>query len=408
MRLSATAACGVFVLASSLALTGCPAGRHRSSTPAPKSGGAPPAPTPSATFGDVPAVRVRLNAPTAKGAARIRVAGAWDLVSLDGEPLAHGTGLDAAYAATTASWSLGALAAPSDGAVLRPAVDGDLLVDALRYPGALRVTRSVDRSYRVFVDTSMPRYLEGVIGGEIPATFPRESQRTQAILARTYALSRAPHALPGDPLLLSDSGLDDQEFTGISGMAEHRRVAEDAVSSTRGEVVLWQGAPLLTWYHSTCGGHTCPSGPVFDVETLPPLAGVPCTDCRESKYFDWEAVLSAADVVKAAKLPGTLESFDVAARTVGDRATQFRVRAGGREAVVHAAEFRLAVGPSKLRSVLVRSIRIAPDGVHVTGNGWGHGVGLCQMGAKHMADLGSRAEDILTRYYPGATVTARW
>jgi stage II sporulation protein D len=338
----------------------------------------------------------------------VRIRGGWELHSLDGVHLRSGAALDAVLETGGSAWSLGGPALPAEGAALRPIEDGDLMVDDRRYPGALRVSRSIDRRYRIFVDTTMPRYLEGVVGGEIPAAFPRESQRTQAIVARTYALSRAPHALPGDPLLLSDSGRDDQEFTGISPVAEHRRVAEDAVRSTRGLVVLWQGRPLLTWYSSTCGGHTCPSGPVFAVDTLPPLAGVRCTDCRESKYFDWTAVLPAPDVVKAAALSGALEAFDVATRTVGDRATAFRVKAGGREVTVNAAEFRLAVGPSKLRSVLVRTARVADDGVHVTGNGWGHGVGLCQMGAKHRADTGSTAEEILALYYPGATVSAQW
>ena len=68
------------------------------------------------------------------------------------------------------------------------------------------------------------------------------------------------------------------------------------------------------------------------------------------------------------------------------------MRAGGRSRKVNAAEFRLRTGPSKLRSVLLTGARIRDGAVEVEGRGWGHGVGLCQMGAKALAERGSRAE----------------
>lgn len=388
-----------------LLLAGCPSRRASPRVARDRVGDGPRAAWPS---GLAPTVRVRLSGPSQDQTARIKVRGEWTLLDLDGAPLRSGRGLDGTFAPSAEGWTLADLPAPVDGAELVPAQDGDLAVGTRRHTGSLRISRSVDRRYRLYVETSMSSYLEGVIGGEIPAAFPRESQRTQAIIARTYALSRAPAALHGDPLLLSDSGRDDQEYTGIAPVDRHRQVAHDAVASTRGEVVLYRDAPVKAWYHSTCGGHTCPSGPVFDVPTERPLAGVPCTDCRASKYFDWTARIPAERFVRAAGLTGRLEDVKVARTTAGGRATHLAVRADGREAVKPAGELRLAVGPSDLRSVLIRTIRVDAGLVVVSGNGWGHGVGLCQMGAKGMAEQGRAAEEIIARYYPGAEVAKLW
>jgi len=319
-----------------------------------------------------------------------------------------GRALDTDLSITGAAPRLGSTPLPREGAVLVPDVEGDIRVGERRYPGRLRISRSMDGRFRMFVETDVESYLVGVVPGEIPASFPREAQRVQAIIARTYALSRGPAALQGDPLRVSDSGREDQEYVGLPGKAEHLRIARDAVQSTKGMVALDGASPLRAWYHSTCGGHTCPAGPVFHVETTPALSGVPCGHCTASKYYSWTASLPAADVVAAAGLTGKLEEFRAARTTAGKRVVEFHIRAGGRTARVDAAALRLKLGPSKLRSVLLTGARIENGVVNVAGNGWGHGVGLCQMGAKELAERGSKAEGIVRVYYPGVSVRQLW
>jgi stage II sporulation protein D len=75
--------------------------------------------------------------------------------------------------------------------------------------------------------------------------------------------------------------------------------------------------------------------------------------------------------------------------------------AGGR-AKVSGSAFRLAVGPSLVRATRFRIEDLDGGGLRIRGRGWGHAVGLCQIGARGMARAGHDAEGILRHYYPGA------
>ncbi len=366
-------------------------------------GDAAPAPRRSAP----PEMRILLTGVQKARRGRVRVRGAWRLVDVAGGALATGTALDASLTLDGRP-TLGATVLPRDGAVLVPGTPGDLRVDERRYPGTLRITPSVDGAWQVRVATDLEAYLAGVVPGEIPATFPREAQRTQAIIARTYALSSIERRPVGDVVLLSDSGGDDQEYVGIPEIEQHRAVALDAVATTHALVLCDGDLPLRAWYHSTCGGHTADATTVFPYPDREPLRGVTCSWCTSSKYFRWSTTLDPGDVVRAARLAGRLESFAIAERDASGRATRFRVVAGGRTALVKASEFRVAVGASALRSCRLDDVVLDADGLHVAGRGWGHGVGLCQVGAKALAESGMRAEEIVRTYYPGARLVRLW
>ena len=71
------------------------------------------------------------------------------------------------------------------------------------------------------------------------------------------------------------------------------------------------------------------------------------------------------------------------------------------ETSIPAGEFRLAVGPHRVKSALFR-VKRRGAAFEFSGRGWGHGVGMCQWGARGMADEGMSWRDILGRYYPGA------
>lgn len=362
---------------------------------------------------DAPGVLVILGEQTKAGRTRVRIAGDWRLTTLDGEELGRGSGLDTELEFDGSRPLLARRELPRDGAVVVAREQGDLHVGKRRYPGRLRLARAVSGGYRVAIETDLETYVEGVIGGEIPAKFPTASQQVQAVIARTYALSNAPDALRGGSIVVRDSGLQDQEYAGISPVAAHRDIASRAATSTRGLVLIDGARPLRTWYHSTCGGHTCPAETVFPPlpqQPLPaaPLGGVPCTDCKESKYYTWSADLVGDEVAAALGMQPPLQALDIIETTSGGRATKVRVRAGNATKTLSANAARLGIGPSKLRSTLIDEIELSGGSVRITGQGWGHGVGLCQMGAKGMADRGSSFESVLRRYYPGAKLERVW
>jgi stage II sporulation protein D (peptidoglycan lytic transglycosylase) len=362
-----------------------------------------------------PNVSILLTKPNDRGRARVRVKGRWTLAMLDGTTLAEGAALDAELVlAGQRGATLGAIGIPATGGELRPATESDLRIEESLYPGVLRVDPKPGGGVRIVVVTDVETYVAAVVNSEVPATYPRELQRTQAVLARTYtmaALNAASSVQDGGSVVLADSGGIDQEFHGIAVMPEHRRVAADAVESTRGLVVMDAGIPLTAYYHSSCGGTTCPGTVVFGKLGAQPAlrGGVTCTGCATgNKYFHWNARLPGAKVVAAAGLTGQLERFAIAERTEGGRAATFDVTANGRTRRVRAPDFRLAVGASVLRSTFLEMAIVDGGELLVRGRGWGHGVGLCQMGARTMAEEGRSAESILAFYYPGAVLERRW
>ena len=86
-----------------------------------------------------------------------------------------------------------------------------------------------------------------------------------------------------------------------------------------------------------------------------------------------------------------------------ERARFFEIRHASGSLTLPANEFRLALGPDRMRSTLVE-VQKTGDQFVFQGRGWGHGVGLCQWGARRLAELGYRYQDILRYYYPDSEI----
>jgi stage II sporulation protein D len=132
------------------------------------------------------------------------------------------------------------------------------------------------------------------------------------------------------------------------------------------------------------------------------MPGVPCDWCNKSKYYRWSADLEDRRILDAAGLSGGEPLLRVAKRGVGDRALLIEITTSQDSKTMLASEFRIRAGPSALRSTRILSARRASGAVHLEGAGWGHGVGLCQMGAIGQADAGRSGREIAQYYYPGA------
>ena len=296
------------------------------------------------------------------------------------------------------------------------AIAGD--VGALRYdgPGSLRVGEQVfpapvevwpqGNGWLVIVSLQLERYLAGVLGGEMPLAWPQAALRAQAIASRSYAVWRravAPIDQPYDVTATTAS----QVF--VAGKMDDPRAVQ-AVEGTRDLVLVWDGKVLPAFFHSTCGGHTAPAAAVLSGEApdIPPLAGAVCGFCEPSKYHRWEAVRLPETKLRTAaeKLGGrTLGPLTAIVPQAGidGHATTLRCTGAQGEATIPATAFRLAVGPSELRSTAFQAQRVGED-FEFSGRGWGHGAGLCQWGARGMALAEMDERAILARYYPGAVL----
>ncbi len=269
---------------------------------------------------------------------------------------------------------------------------GGVWVNGRRYPGALSlVPRGGDR-LDVLNLVDLEAYVERSVAGEVAASWPEEMLRAQAIVARTYALyerrRRAREAFDLESTVLSQKYQSD-------GVPASARAAARA---TRGEYLSYGGEPILAAFHSSSGGLTAAADEVWG-RALPYLQRVHSPDDAAPDYF-WRYEIRARDLraalEEAAFQVGDADEVRVLSRSPSGRVERLAMgpaRFSGRE-------LRQIIGGRALRSTLFE-IGTAGEWIRFMGSGAGHGVGLCQWGARELAVRGRTAGEILEYYYPG-------
>jgi stage II sporulation protein D len=246
-------------------------------------------------------------------------------------------------------------------------------------------------------------YLCSVVPGEMPSRWPPEALQTQAICARTYVLQRSDPRRSYD---LVPSELD-QVYKGMQGESP---LATVAVTTTAGRVLRFGGAFARVAYSSCCGGRTEAAADVWGSGSIPYLNGVPCTSCAASPNFRWTVAVTLESIAGSLSASlaqvGALQDLRIASRDASGRTRAFELVGASGSTTVGGSVFRRAVGPRTLRSLLIASLQRSPDAqqFEITGGGLGHGVGLCQWGARGMALDGADAATILAHYFPGTSV----
>ncbi len=287
--------------------------------------------------------------------------------------------------------------------------------------GAFEPARAIDawhfawgeRTYRgTFASVTLPdgraalvntlpldAYLAGVLSKEVSASWAPAAQQAQAIVARTYALGKLRPAKVFD-VVTSEA---DQRYDGIEGETVEGRAA---VEATAGTVVTFGGEPAHVAYGSCCGGVTADAGDVWNTP-YPYLRAVVDPHCATSPGFAWqvEVPIGSVDVAFGAAFGaiGALRSVELAA---GDPQTRPRsIRFVGDTSVFEVSpnRFRTTLGTSVVRSTFVRAVAYAAGSstIAVSGTGRGHGVGMCQWGARDLGASGASARDIVAFYFPG-------
>ncbi len=288
-----------------------------------------------------------------------------------------------------------------------PETDSSLcLVDWRRYRGTLLIKQK-GKFLEVINELPLEEYLYGVIKWEISPDWPFVAVAAQTIAARTYALKKLEASLPEnqDYHLLSTE--DDQVYGGVESEDPPIRTSVD---STRGKVITCEGELINAHYHACCGGYTASSAAVWG-ESFPYLVARADPFCKDSPYYDWEWKFQARKLRqllrKKGLLLGKLYRIQPLSFDQSGRVKQLKIQYRGGEKYLKGTEFRRLVGPDKLKSTLFKVVRYANYFVF-TGKGSGHGVGMCQWGAKGMAEKGYGTNEILQFYYPGTTVELRY
>lgn len=276
--------------------------------------------------------------------------------------------------------------------------DGPLRVLGRGLRGRLEISCAGERWTALNV-LPLESYLSAVLGGEMPPSFPLEALKAQAVAARSYALMRKIDARDqGRPYHLNSTVLS-QVYAGLA--REDPRTAA-AVKATQGEVLALGMTPVEAYFHASCGGLT-ESGAAALGRPLPYLKSVACPCAGHSPYAHWRIEVSAAALARAVGL-ARAEEAEVVSRTSTGRAARVRVRGPkGTERTLAAVALRAALGYQLLPSTWFTLAREGQSFVF-EGRGAGHGAGLCQWGARILAEQGRTYREILAHYYPGTSV----
>lgn len=290
-------------------------------------------------------------------------------------------------------------------------------IPARFFPGVTIVRVYLHQENRVAY-MQLEDYLVGVVGAEMPAEFPLDALKAQAVAARTYVVKR-----------ISAGGVDNPIHAGADVCDDHRHgqawlsreelkkrwgtvryysyyyKVKRAVDETRGQVLTYQGELIDAAYHASCGGRTENAEDVWKYQA-PYLKSVLCPydsdpNPVQTASFSFEQVDQALGTSLAAVPAGGREKpardFKLVEKTAAGRPKILQI--GSRQFPAVAVRDLLGLRSTRF------TWDIEGETVTFTTTGYGHGVGLCQYGARGMAEHGYNYRIILGHYYSGAEIT---
>lgn len=287
----------------------------------------------------------------------------------------------------------------------------------------------------------LEKYLDGLVNSEFSSHWNEEAIQAQIVAARTYAYHQLQESKKHHYDV--DSTVRDQVYGG--SIREDSRSSR-LVAKTRGLVLMVQGRksiqPLKAFYHSTCAGKTELPERVWGARFPGFRQPVICSFCAQSPAIRWELelptsviqekfrqrALSHSGAVKLKSGPKNWKNWvlqgdlteirveepvseSLELQRVSKLLTEWRIGGQAVQLLVSGARFRDWMGSSKFRSA---AFEVSPPNAgrqgswYFRGRGYGHGVGMCQYGAKVMGEKGFRMANILKYYYPDAILHKLW
>ena len=252
----------------------------------------------------------------------------------------------------------------------------------------------------------METYLAGVIGSEMSSRWPKEALKAQAVAARSYALYR-----------LQENRKEGRKFDLVATQADQvfrygtsqNPYLQEIVESTRGQVLMKNGNVVEAFYSSTCGGKLRSALMAGLSHNSPLTRCLSDNYCTISPFRNWMVRTHVTEIEKKLRRKGikikNLETVEVADRDAAGYVSQVAlIDNRGHRTTISGDRFRYAFGSMQVKSTLFDLTHHSPT-VDISGRGFGHGVGMCQYGAKQMAQKRRGYRSILSKYYPGISVT---
>lgn len=263
----------------------------------------------------------------------------------------------------------------------------------------------------------MEQYIEGVVAGEMgrlpprgtdkEADWPEQAYAAQAILARSFAMQYLDERGGNE---ISAQHQEAQAYNPDNIIPAIKR----GVESTRGEVMLHNDQYVRAWFHSYSGGQTATAEEGLQQENVPYIKSVKPGENRYAPedVTKWTFNTSLAELGNALKdadvAVGDIREVRIAERGPSRRVTKFEIVGSDGRATIGGNDFRLAVGPEKLRSTLLEELSVDGDKLVASGTGFGHGVGLSQWDAYMMARNGRSPEQIVEFFFADVEIRKLW
>ena len=286
---------------------------------------------------------------------------------------------------TTASESINTVSEPEVVEQVQEEVDNNIYVSVRRSDGRV-------------VSLELEDYVTGVVGAEMPALFSSEALKAQAVIARTYALKANSMGQVLSDNESTQSYKDNGELASLWGgnYSSYYSKIKDAVNSTKGVYLTYNGNYIEAVYHSTSNGRTEDSSNVWG-NYYPYLVSVDSVYDNTNPSFSISKSFSYSDLSSKLGIGVNSSSeFNILGYTSGGRVSSISIDGNQFSGV----SFRSMLGLRSADFDIVKN----DDGVVITTRGYGHGVGMSQYGANGMGKAGYSYSDILLHYYPGVSL----
>ncbi|ACI21894.1 MULTISPECIES: SpoIID/LytB domain-containing protein [Thermodesulfovibrio] len=269
------------------------------------------------------------------------------------------------------------------------------IVNGSAYHGEIEIWKGNEGYFLINV-IQLEDYVKGVVASEVGIHWPEEALKAQAVLARTYAVA---HILRNRTKNFYDvtSSVFHQVYKEDEGTEE----VEKAVRETKGQILSYNGEPVMAFYHACSVEKTEEPKEVFGKE-YPYLKSVEVPS-TPSPYTLWEKKISFEILEKVLSMT-KISYVKIASYTTTGRVKELEFSDGKNKKLVKATELRRLLQWTALPSTMITSIRIEDDGIVFEGKGYGHGVGMCQWCAFQMAQEGKNYKEILQYFYPGTEI----
>ncbi|HVF48892.1 MAG TPA: SpoIID/LytB domain-containing protein [Pyrinomonadaceae bacterium] len=314
--------------------------------------------------------------------------------------------------------------ARSDDAATRQRDDGQAQDERSTSPALSASSRAASSRVRVRIVRddathvmSLDDYVFGVLAAEASTEDEFEALKAQAVISRTYALKNLNrHARDGYDLC---NNTHCQRFVAVpdeSVRASFYELLHRAIDETTGEHLRdREGRVADAYFSAACGGATANVESLWGVRPAPAyLRGMRDDFCAGEAHRSWTDTIPHAQLLRALRSdPRTdtgarLDNLRIVKRDASGRAEMLALE-GERRRLVRGWDFKIIVGRT-LGWNVIKSTRfeVARAGANFVfrGSGFGHGLGLCQLGAHVMARRGASYRQILEHYFHG-TIPSR-